>query len=180
MRLGCPQRHHARASLLPLLSRSTPAPAPDTLAAILIATDEIELVGTVAPTGQRITDLLLRGQDLAFLPHGADPAPDAWISISPPDILWVAPPPLPDRDGAVASRSSGQRIFVRIGPYRIIGVAHLAPATSIDHRLAIQRPFLPLTSASVARETEHASGAVEDMDVVIVNLARASDRRAIG
>ncbi len=165
---------------MPLLSRSTPAPTPDTLDPILIATDEIELVGAVAPTGQRITDLLLRGQDLAFLPHGADPAPDAWISISPSDILWVAPPPLPDRDGAVASRVAGERIFVRIGRYRIIGVAHLAPATVIDHRLAIQRPFLPLTGASVAREAEHATAAVEDMDVVIVNLARASDLRAFG
>ena len=67
------------------------------LAPIQIFTDLIELTGRVAPAGQRITDILLRGQDLAFLPAGAAPEPENWILIAPTDILFVSPPPMAPR-----------------------------------------------------------------------------------
>ncbi len=136
----------------------------------------IELVGSVASTGQRVTDLLLRGQDLAFLPQGADPAPDAWIAVAPADVLWVVPPPLPARPGWRPSAAEA-RLFVRVGPYRIVGSAHIPPETALDHRLPIGHPFLPLTAASIARDRAEAA---EDVEVVIVNLARAAEHRGIG
>ena len=75
------------------------------LAPIRIFTDLIELTGRVAPAGQRITDILLRGQDLAFLPAGADPEPETWILIAPTDILFVSPPPMAPRAIGRASPS---------------------------------------------------------------------------
>lgn len=143
---------------------------------VRIATDELVLAGFVAPTGQRVTDILLRGHDLAFLPHGAEPTPHAWIMVSPADILWVVPPPLPPRPGWRPSQADA-RLFVRIGDYRIIGSAHIPPETPIDHRLRQRHPFLPLTGASISRDP---SLAPEDVPVVIVNLARASEQRGIG
>lgn len=149
---------------------------PANLDPIQIFTGELELDGFVAPTGQRITDMLLRGQDLAFLPRGADPAPDQWIWISATDILLVIPPPLPARPDWTASRQM-RRVFMRVGEYRVIGSAHLPPGTELDRGLADRLPFLPLTSASVAR-----SGEIEprDAEVVIVNLGRSAEQRIIG
>jgi hypothetical protein len=172
-RHGTPRGHR---NPMPLLHRSEPAPASSSLEPIRIATDELELIGSVAPTGQRITDLLLRGQDLAFLPAGADPTPDAWISIAPTEVLWVVPPPLPDRRDwrPTASRT---RIFVQIDGHRIIGAAHLAPEAASAAAIAARHPFLPLTDASLATDGEPTP---EDLAVVIVNLARAADVRQIG
>lgn len=143
---------------------------------IRIATDVIELVGSVAPTGQRVTDMLLRGQDVAFLPGGAEPTPETWIAVAPSDILWVVPPPLPPRVATVQTARRA-RMHVRIGPYRILGVAHLADDGPVDRQLAVTHPFLPLTDASIGRE---GVASVQDVEVVIVNLTRSSDVRHIG
>ena len=159
---------------MPVLPRPSRPPT-TSLDSIRIATDEIVLDGSVAPTGQRITDMLLRGQDVAFLPRGAEPAPQAWIAVAPADILWVVPPPLPPRRGWHAEAGS-VRIDVRIGPYRIVGSAHLPPGTPVDRRLAGTHPFLPLTAARIALEGDERS---EDADVVIVNLTRASAFRSL-
>ena len=161
---------------MPVLQRASHPPDTATLDPIRIATDVIELVGSVAPTGQRVTDMLLRGQDVAFLPRGAEPMPEAWIAVAAVDILWVLPPPLPPRRGARSSPAQA-RLHVRIGPYRLIGSAHLAPGAPIDRGLAAAHPFLPLTDATVGREGQ---ARVEDVDVVIVNLARASELRSLG
>lgn len=158
------------------MSRSHPVggsrtAAPDELDRIRIATDQLELVGLVARTGQRITDMLLRGQDLAFLPAGAEPQPDAWISIAPGDVLFVVPPPLPSRpDWRPATATV--RVAVRVGDVLIEGSAHLPPGTPTDRRLIERHPFLPLTSATIVREDRPAAEAV---NVVIVNLARADE-----
>ena len=141
------------------------APAIDdaSLAPIRIFTPEIELTGFVAPTGQRITDLLLRGQDLAFLPAGAAPRPENWVLVAAADVLFVVPPPL-----SPARRHHDARgtfpVGVVIGPYRIRGAAH-APSEGASGHGA----FLPLTGATIQRD-----GAVEEpVDVVIVNMAAA-------
>jgi hypothetical protein len=141
---------------------------------IRIATDELELVGWVAPTGQRITDMLLRGQDLAFLPAGAQPEPEAWISIAPADVLFVVPPALPEAHGW-RSTTAAVSVAIDIGSHRIEGAVHLPPGASLDARLTAERPFLPLTSASI---TVLAGGVPPARhDVVIVNVARARELR---
>lgn len=160
---------------MPVLPRASHAGATATLEPIRIATDVIELVGSVAPTGQRVTDMLLRGQDVAFLPRGAEPVPEAWIAVAAADILWVVPPPLSSRRGA-RPNSRGPRLHVRIGPYRLIGAAHIAPDAPIDGGLAVAHPFLPLTGATIGYEGQ---ATVDDVDVVIVNLTRGTEIRSL-
>ena len=141
------------------------APARDdaSLAPIRIFTRDLELAGFVAPTGQRITDLLLRGQDLAFLPAGATPRPENWVLVAATDVLFVVPPPLsparrePDAAGTFP-------VGLAIGRYRIRGAAH-APAEGASGHGA----FLPLTGATIQR----AGASEEPVDVVIVNMAAA-------
>lgn len=149
---------------MPWLRGATEAAPRDSreLAPIRIFTDLIELTGFVAPAGQRITDILLRGQDVAFLPSGADVEPENWILISPNEILLVAPPPLATR-AAWRERRDRRAIALCVGRYRVNGTAHLAPGVEPSH-LASRAGFLPLTDAHVDEER---------FSVVIVNLARA-------
>src|SRR3990170_3162151 len=94
----------------------------DRLDPIRIFTTELELRGFVASTGQLVTDILLRGEDLAFLPIGAPEVPDRWIRVSPPEILLVAPPPLATRSTWRPTRDR-LPLALRIGPYRAGGRA---------------------------------------------------------
>jgi hypothetical protein len=137
---------------------------------VRILTPELALDGFVAPTGQRVTDILLRGQDLAFLPRGADPAPGNWILISPSDLLIVIPPPLPRARGWQEPMQLANA-SVQIGPYRVSGTAHLRPGEALDDDFRVRQPFLPLTSASITA----ADGSVEEADVAIVNLDNAGE-----
>lgn len=133
------------------------------LAPIRIFTSDLELAGFVAPAGQRITDLLLRGQDLAFLPAGAPPRPENWVMVAVTDVLFVVPPPLsPARSQPDAAGTFG--VGVAIGPYRIRGAAHAPGAGGSNHG-----GFLPLTGATIQRE----GAGEEPVDVVIVNMAAA-------
>lgn len=135
------------------------------LDAIRIFTAALELRGYVAPTGQRITDILLRGQDLAFLPQGAEEAPENWLMVAPSDILVVVPPPLPKR---VAFRTTATRreVFVEVDPYRVTGTAHLNEGDVLDDAFRGRQPFLALTKAKL-----DTGGEVTKLDVAIVNLA---------
>lgn len=148
--------------------RTTKAENPR-LASIRIFTNDLELRGRVAPAGQRITDLLLRGQDLAFLPAGAEPTPEHWLAVATSDILFVVPPPLPPRSTSGPPQNVRQ-ISVIVGPYRITGTAHLESDATLDAAFAARQPFLPLTSAVIL----HGGAPDEALDVVIVNLAASS------
>ena len=139
------------------------------LHAIRIFTAALELRGFVAPSGQRITDILLRGQDLAFLPEGAEEIPENWVMVAPADILAVVPPPLPSR-ATFRTRATLRKVFVEVGPYRITGTAHLGGGEQLDAALRERQPFLALTKASV--ET---AGEVAKLDVAIVNLGASTE-----
>lgn len=137
---------------------------------VRILTPELALDGFVAPTGQRVTDILLRGQDLAFLPRGAEPAPRNWVQISPSDLLIVIPPPLPRATGWQEPMQLAPA-SVQVGPYRVSGTAHLRPGESLDDDFRARQPFLPLTGASITA----ADGTVEAVDVAIVSLDNATE-----
>ncbi|MDQ4036172.1 MAG: hypothetical protein M3153_09590 [Chloroflexota bacterium] len=142
---------------------------------IRIVTAEIELSGFVAPAGQRVTDMLLRGQDLAFLPAGAAVAPEHWVSVSPTDILFVVPPPLPQAAGWQKDHML-HRVHVQLPGYDVTGTAHLDAGYEPGSDLTGRQSFLPMTSVEIARD-----GAVtEALDVVIVNLGRAARAQVIG
>lgn len=138
------------------------------LAPIRIFTSEIELDGFVATAGQRITDILLRGQDLAFLPRGAEALPEHWISVSPAEILIAAPPPLPPR-APWRTRQEKRRVAVRVGSYSVTGTAHLHPGCSIAE-VSARQSFVPLTDAQLNRDADGG----ERYSVLIVNLSRAA------
>ena len=139
--------------------------AEDELERIRIFTASLEMKGSVAQTGQRITDMMLRGLDLAFLPAGAEPAPENWIHLSPSEALIVIPPPL--RQAAKwADKRRLTSVIVEIGQYQVTGEAHLGPDEQVDKRFAERHPFVPLTKASIARVSH-----TERVDVAIVNLA---------
>ena len=144
------------------------------LSRVRIFTDELELHGFIAPTGQRVTDMLLRGQDLAFLPDGADPAPEAWVSVAPGDVLFVVPPPLAS-PLAVPDEYRLVEVTLAVGNHRITGSIHLREGERIGADLARRQPFLPMTRATL----ESPQGSPEQVDVVIVNLARGRDLRAV-
>lgn len=140
----------------------------DQLDAIRIFTAELELQGFVAPTGQRVTDILLRGDDLAFLPAGAQVLPENWMRVSPSDVLVVIPPPLP---AAARWMDAIERVslLVQVGPYEVMGMAHLRQGDVPDDEFRRRQPFLPLTGASISHE-----GRTDDVDVAIVNLGAST------
>ncbi len=138
------------------------------LAPVRIITEVLELTGFIAPTGQRVTDMLLRGQDLAFLPSGATPEPEHWVSVAPNDVLVVIPPPLPGRPSVTAERRLAS-VTIQVGAYRVEGTIHLPPGESVTPALAGRQPFVPVTSATL-----HRPGlAPEAVEVAITNVARA-------
>lgn len=148
----------------------------DRLDPIRIFTPELELRGFVASTGQRVTDILLRGEDLAFLPAGAPVAPERWIRVSPSDILIVAPPPLAARSTWRETRHRGPLAF-RIGPYAVSGTGLVDPEESIGH-VRKRQPFLPLTDAELIGPD--ADQVAELFEVLIVNLTQVDDSGGIG
>lgn len=137
---------------------------------VRILTPDLPLDGFVAPAGQRITDILLRGQDLAFLPAGAEATPGNWVFIAPSDLLVVIPPPLPGGRGwqEPLERSAAS---VVIGPYQVRGTAHLRPGERLDRQFRARQPFLPLTEAAI----RNADGSIESVAVAIVNLDNATE-----
>lgn len=138
------------------------------LAPVRIITEVLELTGFIAPTGQRVTDMLLRGQDLAFLPSGATPEPENWVSVAPNDVLVVIPPPLAGRP-SVPTEQQLANVVIEVGAYRVEGTIHLQPGDSVGAGLAARQPFFPVTSATL-----HRPGlAPEAVEVAITNVARA-------
>lgn len=157
--------------LRPGTSEQPAAADPSALAPVDILTSVIELHGFIAPAGQRVTDMLLRGQDLAFLPRGAEAVPENWVSVSPSQILVVIPPPLVTRTPP-PHRPQLRHLVVLVGPYLVDGTAHLPGAGSVAADLRLSHPFLPLTDASIAGGEE-----ARQVPVAIVNLARSTDAR---
>jgi hypothetical protein len=141
---------------------------------IQIFTNELELSGFVAPAGQRVTDLLLRGQDLAFLPAGAPVAPENWVAVPPAFILLVVPPPLP-RPSPRQNLQRRHRVRIRLPGYEVTGTAYLEPGDEADADLTGRvQSFLPVTSAEIVRD---GSAEPEPFEVVIVNLGRSIESR---
>lgn len=157
--------------LRPDTSEPPAATDPDALAPVKILTAEIELHGFIASIGQRVTDMLLRGQDLAFLPHGAKAVPENWVSVSPSQILVVVPPPLATRTPP-PHRPQLRQLVVLVGRYVVRGTAHLPAGGPAAADLRVTHPYLPLTDASIS-----GGEAPLEVPVAIVNLARSTDAR---
>jgi len=139
---------------------------PPELQPIHLYSSDAMFAGWVHTAGERITDILHRGDELAVLPEGADHQdPDAWLAVNPDALLAVVPPPHLSRPELRLHRQR-EAILIRTGPYRISGTAHLKPGHGQDPFVRATQPFLPLTDALVQRDEEQP----ERFDVVIVNL----------
>ena len=133
---------------------------------------DVEISGWVQPSGERITDILRHGGELAFLPDGADASdPDSWLSLVSDSVLIVVPPPHVSPTERRLRRQT-QRVRVRVGQYEVTGTAHLRPGFEQDLMLRATQPFLPLTDATLATESWPE---VLPYDVVIVNLAEVQE-----
>ncbi len=152
----------------------SPPPPPqvvEPLEPIRILLKDADLAGFVRPQTERTTDTLQRGSPISFLPGGA--RPDEWIDIEPSEILMVVPPPLVRRPWLVERRQP-QQVMLRIGPYTVVGTAHLRLGHEQDLMLRATRPFLPLTAATFSRADEPDEHQAETL---IVNLKWVDDLR---
>jgi hypothetical protein len=143
--------------------------AQDHLQPIELYLAEMVLVGSVDPGGERVSDILNRGGELAVLPSGADGfhARD-WMSVPIDDLEMVVPPP---HVSAPEKRIERNRhpVRLRIGDWQLSGTAHLKPGAQADAMLLSTHPFLPLTNVTMWAP----DGTPEMRDVVIVNLRHA-------
>lgn len=152
-----------------------PEPERGRLERIRIITREAEIHGFVASGGERITDILQRGEVFSILPELAAPEPASWLQISPSEVQLVVPPPHvspPERRLVRQLRD----VFVRIGSYEVRGTAHLMPGAEQDVLTRSAHPFLPLTNAALFAE---GTTEPERLDVVIVNLRETSEYRVV-
>ena len=147
--------------------KQEPSPPPPPLEPIRIYTDSAELDGWVMTGGERMTDILARGDELSFLPRGADrDRPEAWVALFPNDTRIVVPPPHVS-DPEQRQPRDRQEVTLTIGEFRVTGIAHLRPGVERDVYLRTTQPYLPLTEATLMR-TDGAGP--QQYEVVIVNL----------
>jgi len=145
---------------------SSPPPPPP-LEPIRIYTDSAELDGSVITGGERMTDILARGDELSFLPRGADrDRPEAWVALFPNDMRIMVPPPHVS-DPEQRQPRERQEVTLTIGEFRVTGIAHLRPGVERDVYLRTTQPFLPLTEATLMRSD---GAGAQQHEVVIVNL----------
>jgi hypothetical protein len=117
----------------------------------------------------RLTDLLNREAPVAF---------DRTDGMTPPaidDLLVVVPPPQ-TTDAQRRLHRPGHPVKVVIGPYEVVGQAHVPPGAQPTGFLLRTNPrFVPLTGATI-RST---LGTIPDqhVDVAIVNLHAAESFR---
>jgi hypothetical protein len=139
-----------------------------------LITAEAEIHGHVSPGGERVTDILQRGDPFRILPAGADHVPESWLEISPAEIQIVVPPPFVSPPERRLARQQST-VLVRAGEYEVSGTAHLVPGSEGDVMSRSSRPFLPLTDVTL-----FAPGAEpERLEVVIVNLRLTSEYRVV-
>lgn len=152
-----------------LLAPFQRAPEAPRLQPIRLYLAEMVLVGSLDPGGERMTDILNRGGELAVLPSGADgfQARD-WMSVHIDDLEMVVPPPHVSPPEKRIERDR-HPVRLRMGDWQLSGTAHLKPGAEQDALLLSTHPFLPLTEVRMWSP----DGIPETQDIVIVNLRHA-------
>lgn len=146
---------------------SAVALAPE-LAPIELYTADQRIVGWIASTGRRVTDLLNEQDELrlwrprpgpleeAGRPHPAEPVDDAgdWDAVAAADVLLAMPPEWRASRQLRLHRRL-RRVAVAIGPFAVTGNLHLHPGVEVTHSLlhGPQR-FMPLTEAYLLHQAE--------------------------
>lgn len=137
-----------------------------------VFTRDLEVAGQVRASDERMTDILQGGDEVPFLPQGADAAdPASWMALAPKSVLMVVPPAHVSPPDKRLHRQT-QQVVIRVGPYLVTGTAHLRPGYEQDLFLRATQPFLPLTDAVIASEAGQVA-----YEVVIVNLGEVEELR---
>lgn len=154
------------------------SPAPPSLARaglepIQVVLSDKVLGGWTRTDGQRMTDILQRGEPVPFLAGTA--RSDGWTDFLPSQVLFLVPPP---HMSAPEVRVHRQRleVLVRVGKWVLSGTAHLRPGEGTDYYSRATRPFLPLTGAMFAGPGD---AYPREVEILIVNLARVEEFREV-
>jgi hypothetical protein len=134
------------------------------------------ITANVEPNGQRMLDILngqqeLRVKDLELLPFDANALAmrvDEWASVDVHTVLLATPPPhVSPRQLRIHRRQ--RRVELQIGPFTVIGNAHMPPGFKLNDFLGRQHErFIPITSA-LLRHSDHPT-LDRSVPVVLVNV----------
>lgn len=154
------------------------------LAPIELYTADSRIVGWIAPSGRRVTDLLVSSTELRLWrpspgPIGEDaamPNPDAgngeWESIDTARVILAMPPEWRASRQLRLHRRL-RRAAIMAGPFSVTGNVHLAPGVEVGTHLLRSTKFMPLTDAYLLHNGEPSFEHV--VSVVIVNAAHISE-----
>jgi hypothetical protein len=146
----------------------------------LYTTDGLVL-GLIAPEGERMSDILNRerpvlvhgAQTTPFLHADLPQQPRGMASFNLDQILLAMPPARVSNPARRISRRR-RRVLLQIGPYQVVGTAHMPPGANLDpYVLRTRARFIAVTDALVRHtgEPQFERGA----PVVLVNTAAMTD-----
>lgn len=157
------------------------------LAPIELYTADARIVGWIAPSGQRVTDLLTTQDELRLWRPSPGPLdetgpvldtapgnPDEngeWESIPTARVILAMPPEWRASRQLRLHRRL-RRAAVLAGPFSVTGNVHLAPGMEIGLHLARTDRFLPLTDAHLLHNGEPPFEHV--VSVALVNTAHVA------
>jgi hypothetical protein len=143
------------------------------------------VVGSVAPDGRRLSDILNSNSTLALrdarsvsLLNGVEGSDRAgWTSVRTDEILLVMPPAY-DSPRQMRVHRRQHRVRIQTGEFLITGTAHVLPGMRIDPFVLRSRMrFLALTDAHVSSFTDAAWE--RQTSVVLVNVRPIADLREV-
>lgn len=134
-----------------------PFETPRPLEQVELYTQDSQVLGLVAPDGERMSDILNR--ESALLVHATQRTPFTAANVpaesldvasfSMADILLAMPPAQTTHPGRRIHRKR-RRVLLRVGPFFVIGTAHLPPGTDLDpYVLRTRAGFVAVTEALV-------------------------------
>lgn len=156
------------------------AMAPE-LAPIEIYTADSRIVGWIAPSGQRVTDLLTSTDELRLWRPSPGPLDDTgipatnkqiggetgeWQSLPTAQVILAMPPEWRASRQLRLHRRL-RRAALLAGPFSVTGNIHLQPGVGVGPHLLRGDSFLPLTDAHILHDGEPPFEHV--VSVVIVN-----------
>jgi hypothetical protein len=140
------------------------------------------VTANIVPNGQRMLDILngqqaLRVRDVEHIPFNSNALAirlGDWTSVDVDSVLLATPPPhISPRQLRIQRRQ--RRVALDLGPFTVIGNAHMAPGFKLNDFLLRQHErFIPITSAVL----RHADDPTFDRSVPVV-LVSVGQVRAI-
>lgn len=143
-----------------------------------VYTRDAIITGSVAPHGERMSDILNRDSQLSVKDAHLDTlnadeeagmvAQESWLVIDPESILFVMPPTHFSHPQRRVHRRQ-RRVLLRTGEFEIVGQMHVLPGVELSpFALASRVHFMPVTHAAVHSSIDPFWE--RSADVVLVNV----------